>query len=86
MQKQLNDCIRHHQQIIRCVYNQITKSKLILLFRIRETGIFLCKIKYVHIHGRTGNCNESFTVWAISAFLINYVFYLILRHHSEVLP
>jgi hypothetical protein len=67
MQKQLNECIRHHQQIIRCVYNEITKSKLILLFRIRETRMFLHKIKYFHIHGRTGNCNKSSTVWAISA-------------------
>jgi hypothetical protein len=84
MQTQLNDCIRHHQQIILCVYTTFIKHKLLSLF-MRETRVILQNLTYFQIHGSTGRHNECCTDWSISDYAIINVFCRLLGHHGKIL-
>jgi hypothetical protein len=83
MQKQLNDCIRHHQQIIRCVSKTFIKHKR-LRFARSETGVFLHNLLHFQIHGSTGRHNKYCTVWSISDHAIYNVFCCLLGHHGKI--
>jgi hypothetical protein len=82
MQTQLNNCIRHHQQIKRFNINSIETHAL---FRARHDWMYLHWIVRFQIHGSNWRRNESPAVWNISNYVGRDVFRRFLRNNGKVL-